>query len=98
VTGATNAEPTGSQESNTTIPDASIITDTTAQAYAQCPINTTAARYQYSTSPQSGPEYLGGRDIQFYALGDEKKTGVIFLSTFQPRLPPSQDPTGASEA
>jgi hypothetical protein len=98
VTGATNAEPTGSQQSNTTIPDASIITDTTAQAYAQCPINTTAARYQYSNSPQSGSEYLGGRDIQFYALGDDKRTGVIFLSTFQPRLPLSQDPTGSSEA
>lgn len=94
--GSTNAPPSGSQESNTTIPDASIITDTTAQAYAQCPIDTTAARYQYTNSPQSGIEYLGGRDIQFYALGDDKKTGVIYLSTFQPRLPASQDPTGSS--
>jgi hypothetical protein len=88
----------GSQETNTTAPAASSITDIIPQTYAQCPVDVTAARYQYSNSPQAGSEYLGGRDIQFYALGDDKNTGVIFLSTFYPKLPLSQDPEGRSSA
>jgi hypothetical protein len=95
----TNAdETTGSQETKTTTPDPNVIINKMPRAYAQCPIDFEAGRYQYENSPQSGPEYLGGRDIQFYALGDAQKTGVVYLSTFDPKLPVTQDPNGISQA
>ena len=96
----TNADETttGSQETDTPPPDPAVIINKMPRAYAQCPIDTSAARYQYENSPQSGSEYLGGRDIQFYALGDAKKTGIVYLSTFDPKLPVTQDPNGLSQA
>jgi len=79
------------QDSNTTATDSQDITQMIDQIYAGCPINTRNARYQYENSPQNSSAYLGGRDIQFYSLGDEDKTGVIYLSTFDPK-PPSASP------
>ena len=87
--GTNSSEPmTGSQQdSNTTVTGSQDITQRIAQIYAGCPINTRTAKYQYVNSPQNSSAYLGGRDIQFYSLGDEDKTGVIYLSTFAPALP-----------
>ena len=79
---------TGSQQdTNTTATDSQDITQMIAEIYAGCPTNTSTALYQYANSPQNNSAYLGGRDIQFYSLGDDDKTGVIYLSTFSPKPP-----------
>lgn len=77
------------QESNSTSSstpdDGSVDIDSLIQkAYAGCPIEYNSPKYQYSNPPQNSDAYLGGRDIQFYALGDSAKTGVIFVPTFGP--------------
>jgi hypothetical protein len=60
------------------------------ELYSSCPINSTIATWPFATTalPTSDPAYLGGRDIQFYALDREKTggipTGVIYVSTFSP--------------
>lgn len=63
------------------------------QAYTLCPIEITAPKYRYAHSPQNSSAYLGGRDIQFYALGDDRKTGVIFVSTLAPLDPSTNAPS-----
>lgn len=54
------------------------------QAYTLCPVELAAPKYQYTNHPQNSRAYLGGRDIQFYALGDDQRTGVMFVPTFGP--------------
>jgi hypothetical protein len=83
---------TPSQETNTTSPSTTGDLQSEIQkAYANCPINLTVAGYPYENGPQQSTAYLGGRDVQFYAFGDNKKTGVVYLSTFDPK-----DATGES--
>jgi hypothetical protein len=58
--------------------------------YITCPVNTSATVWPFAsgTNPTSDPAYLGGRDIQFYALDSTRtagiKTGVIYVTTFDP--------------
>lgn len=87
--GTETTQPT--QETNTTEPDtgsgsgANIdVNSLISEAYSGCPSVPTAPKYQYQNSPVNDSAYLGGRDIQFYSLGDEKKTGVIYVPTFGP--------------
>lgn len=73
------------QDTNTTESDTGPIDvdKLVREAYAMCP-TVPGAKYKYDSSPQASNSYLGGRDIQFYALGDDKKTGIIFIPTFGP--------------
>lgn len=60
------------------------------QLYFECPPNTQTATWPFpaDTDPTRSPNYLGGRDIQFYKLDKAKtnnvNTGVIFVTTFSP--------------
>lgn len=59
--------------------------------YSECPIDSTATLWAYTSAanPTLDASYLGGRDIQFYALDQARtggvKTGVIFVTTFDPQ-------------
>lgn len=77
---------TPSENTNTTLPSTAGGLESAIQAaLASCPIDLTAARYSYQENPQQSTAYLGGRDVQFYVLGDDKKTGVVYLPTFDPK-------------
>jgi hypothetical protein len=55
--------------------------------YLQCPIAAAAdpqVPFSYLYDPSKTYAYLGGRDIQFYRLQDNK-TGVVYISTFMPK-------------
>ena len=60
--------------------------------YAACPTNFSQAAYLFDDehNPQLSSAYLGGRDIQFYKLG-QSNTGVAFVGTFSPTLKNASD-------
>lgn len=58
-------------------------------AYLKCPNRENSVRYPMAgNDPTKSANYLGGRDVQTYAL-DDGKTGVMYIATFLPD-PPSE--------
>lgn len=93
--GTETEEPT--QESNSTESETGPmdLDSLIQQAYIGCPTDFAAPKYMYANPPQNASAYLGGRDIQFYALGDDKKTGVVYVPTFGPTDKSTNAPSDA---
>ncbi|EIW70658.1 hypothetical protein TREMEDRAFT_61166 [Tremella mesenterica DSM 1558] len=58
--------------------------DVVNRVYGTCPNLPNTARFPLKNDPTLTPNYLGGRDIQFYTLPNKTDVGVIYVPTLDP--------------